>query len=156
MYISHALAGECLTFLIIDTSHYILTYSVFQYLDCLIFSIRPFLKQLVMKAIEDHWPTLSPLQPLANTPGGPLLVTMEGHRDLVACVAATITRNPANDDTLVIIIISSSWDKTLKTWDIKSTGVLKTFDGHLDKVFSVAITENGHHAVSGSADKTVR
>ena len=81
---------------------------------------------------------------------------MEGHRDLVSCIASTITRSSASEDGLSMTVISSSWDKTLKTWDIKSTGVLKTFDGHTDKVLTVALSEKGQYAVSGSADKTIR
>ena len=118
--------------------------------------IRPILKQIVLKAVEDNYPPITPLQPLFHSPGGPLLVTMEGHRDLVSCVASTITRGHANEDGLSMTVISSSWDRSLKTWDIKSTGVLKTFDGHTDKVLSVALSENSQYAVSGSADKTIR
>ena len=80
---------------------------------------------------------------------------MEGHRGLVTSLASTVVRHSA-DDSLAMIIITSSCDKTLKTWDIKSTGVIKTFDGHTDKVVGVALTENGRYALSGSADKTVR
>ena len=42
------------------------------------------------------------------------------------------------------------------SWDLESTGVLKTFDGHTDRVLSVAMTADGVYAVSGSEDATVR
>ncbi len=70
-------------------------------------------------------------------------------------LATTVVRC-SPDDTLNMVVISSSQDKTLKSWDVKSTGVIKTFDGHTDKVLCAALTLNGRYAVSGSADHTIR
>ena len=92
---------------------------------------------------------------MMNIPGGPLLITMEGHRDVVSSIATTLTKNVATGE-YHMCILSASWDKTLKTWDLKSTGVMKTFDGHTGRVLSVALTSDAQYAVSGSADKTVR
>lgn len=108
-----------------------------------------------MMALEDHCPVISPLHPSFNVPGGPLLVNMEGHRDVVSSIATALTRNQETGE-LQMCILSSSWDKTLKTWDIKSTGVMKTFDGHTDRVLSAALTSNAQYAASGSADRTGR
>lgn len=80
---------------------------------------------------------------------------MEGHRGAVTGLASTVVRR-SSDDTLTMVVISSSQDKTLKSWDVKSTGVIKTFDGHTDQVLCVALTLNGRYAVSGSADHIVR
>lgn len=127
---------------------------------CISFSSRPLLKKLVMSAMGDATPPLIPLQPFLNIPGGPLLVSMEGHRDTVSCVAATtITTATGGWNTtekLSLCIVSSSYDGSLKSWDLETTGVLKTFDGHTDKVLSVALSSDGQYAVSGSADTTVR
>ncbi len=82
---------------------------------------------------------------------------MKGHRDAISCVA--VASPPLTEETggeAGLCIVSSSWDKTLKSWDLTTTGVLKTFDGHTDKVFSVALTQDGLHALSGSADTTIR
>ena len=38
------------------------------------------------------------------------------------------------------MMLTCSWDKSLKSWDLQTSGVLKTFDGHTDKVLSVAVT----------------
>lgn len=119
------------------------------------FNFRPVLKQLVLSALEDYTPTITPLRPSFNLPGGPLLVTMEGHRDVVSCITTVMTQSQESGEHEVCIL-SSSWDKTLKTWDLNSTGVMKTFDGHTDKVLSAALTNDAQHAVSGSADKTIR
>ncbi len=116
---------------------------------------RPNLKGILLRAFDDYCPAITPLHPLYHLPGGPLLVTMEGHRGLITSLASTVVRRSA-DNSLSMIVISSSEDKTLKSWDVKSTGVIKTFDGHTDKVLSVALTLNGRYAASGSADNTVR
>ena len=108
-----------------------------------------------MTALEDFPPIITPLHPSFNLPGGPLLVTMEGHRDVVSCIATVMTRN-RETGTHEVCILSSSWDRTLKTWDLNSTGVMKTFDGHTERVLSAALTCNAQYAASGSADKTVR
>ncbi|XP_064391895.1 NACHT domain- and WD repeat-containing protein 1-like isoform X1 [Halichondria panicea] len=115
----------------------------------------PNLKRILLRAFDDYCPAITPLHPLYHLPGGPLLVTMEGHRGLITSLASTVVRRSA-DNSLSMIVISSSEDKTLKSWDVKSTGVIKTFDGHTDKVLSVALTLNGRYAASGSADNTVR
>ena len=108
-----------------------------------------------MAALMDSQSLLTPLQPLQHIPGGPLLVTMTGHRDAISAVAATsLTSDKTSRPGLCLI--SSSWDKTLKSWDLVSTGVLKTFDGHLDQVLSVALTQDGQYTASGAADMTVR
>ena len=99
-------------------------------------------------------PQITPLQPFSHVPGGPFLVSMEGHRDLVSSIATSITYD--QEGRASFHMVSSSWDKTLKSWDLESTGVLKTFDGHADKVLSVAMSADGLYAMSGSADSTLR
>lgn len=113
------------------------------------------LKKLAISALEDSQSPICSLQPHFYVPGGPLLTSMEGHRDVVSGLAATLTKDEQTEE-LKLTILSSSWDKTLKSWDVKTTGVLKTFDGHTDKVLCVALTANGQYAVSGSADRTVK
>ena len=80
---------------------------------------------------------------------------MKGHRDAISCVAVTsVIKEETGKKSLCIL--SSSWDKTLKSWDLDTNGVLKTFDGHTDRVLSVALTEDSLYVTSGSADATVR
>ena len=71
----------------------------------------------------------------------------------MSCVATALVERK---DEASLIIVSSSWDKTLKSWDLATTGVLKTFDGHSDRVLSVALSADGVYAASGSEDKSVR
>lgn len=116
---------------------------------------RPILERLLTAALEDCQSLLTPAQPLQLLPGGPLLLTMKGHRDAISALAMTSLHSEGRGKT-GLCLISASWDKTLKTWDLTTTGVLKTFDGHTDKVLSVTLTMDGQYAASGSADMTVR
>ena len=117
------------------------------------YSFSSVLKNLVTTALRDVNPALTPLQPFSLVPGEPLLVSMEGHRDTVSCIATALVQKQGG---VSLTIVSSSWDKTLKSWDLDTTGVLKTFDGHTEKVLSVALSADGLFAASGSEDKTVR
>ena len=104
-----------------------------------------------MTALQDMSPRLTPLHPLSLVPGGPHLVSMEGHRDRVSCVSTATV-----DGGKSLVIMTGSWDKTLKSWDLGTSGVLKTFDGHSARVLALALSADGVYAVSGSEDKSVR
>ncbi|KII65987.1 Guanine nucleotide-binding protein subunit beta-like protein [Thelohanellus kitauei] len=53
-------------------------------------------------------------------------------------------------------VISSSWDKLIKLWDIEK-GIVKTvLHGHTNDVMSVAFSSDNRQIVSGSRDRTVR
>ncbi len=51
-------------------------------------------------------------------------------------------------------IISGSYDKTIKIWDINTGKEVETLKGHTDSVLSVAIKDD--YIVSGSSDKTIK
>ena len=116
----------------------------------------PVLKRLVVAALRDSPPPLTPLHPLAGIPGGPHLVSMDGHRDRVSCVSSVTAKSGGLQGMPLVVIMTGSWDKTLKTWDLSTSGVLKTFDSHSARVLSLALSANGLYAVSGSDDKSVR
>ena len=52
------------------------------------------------------------------------------------------------------MIVSGSFDSTVKIWSVRSGECLKTLEGHSDGISSVAI--NGDIIVSGSGDNTVK
>ncbi|MEO0971189.1 MAG: hypothetical protein AAFX80_23470 [Cyanobacteria bacterium J06639_18] len=54
------------------------------------------------------------------------------------------------------ILVSGSYDKTIKLWNIQTGECLKTLDEHTNKISSVAITPDNQILVSGSYDKTIR
>ena len=54
------------------------------------------------------------------------------------------------------LIISGSWDMTIKIWNFLSGQVIKTLTGHTDCVQSIALNEDSKLLVSGSWDETIK
>ena len=54
------------------------------------------------------------------------------------------------------LVISASYDRTLKVWDLESGRELKTLHGHVSWVLGVAVTPNGKQVVSASSDHTLK
>jgi len=52
-------------------------------------------------------------------------------------------------------ICSASYDGSIKIWDIKYKGSLKTLNGHLSQILCI-IKINSNHVVSGSYDKSIK
>jgi WD40 repeat protein len=53
-------------------------------------------------------------------------------------------------------VVSGSWDKTVRLWELATGQEVRRFTGHENWVLSVAVTPDGKYVVSGSWDKTVR
>ena len=53
-------------------------------------------------------------------------------------------------------IVSGSYDRTIRIWDMASGHCLQTLEGHSDWVRAVAISHDGSRIVSGSDDGTIR
>jgi WD40 repeat protein len=53
-------------------------------------------------------------------------------------------------------LVSGSYDKTIKLWDIQTGGVIKTFHDHTDWICSVSISFNYTTIASGSDDNSIR
>ena len=84
---------------------------------------------------------------------------MAGHLDAITCIDSTIIPVQNDGEEYAeerVIIMSSSADGTLRSWDWRGSGVLKTFDGHSGAVLCVAVSKNGHYTSSGGDDHTVR
>jgi WD40 repeat protein len=47
-------------------------------------------------------------------------------------------------------------DGTMHLWDLEARQQLHSFTGHTDVVLCVAFAPDGRHAISGSADRTLR
>jgi WD40 repeat protein len=52
--------------------------------------------------------------------------------------------------------LSGHYDKTVKLWDIATGKELRTLTGHTAWVGSVAFSPDGHTALSGSGDNTLK
>ena len=76
-----------------------------------------------------------------------MIRTFEGHTEWVAVVALLPDGHRA---------LSSSYDKTLKLWDLETGKVLRTLEGHTASVTAVALLPDGHRALSGSTDDTLK
>lgn len=55
-----------------------------------------------------------------------------------------------------LFVISSSWDKSLRLWELKSGNSKKLFVDHDKDVLSVAFSHDNRQIVSGSRDKTIK
>src|SRR5271157_3958530 len=77
----------------------------------------------------------------------PWLLSLEGHAGSVTAVA--ITPDGAR-------VVSGSYGKILKVWDLHSGRMLRSLEGHLNIVNAVAVTPDGKKVVSGSTDKTIK
>ncbi|ETO05742.1 WD-40 repeat protein [Reticulomyxa filosa] len=53
-------------------------------------------------------------------------------------------------------IVSSSFDKTVRVWDVASGKQIQTFKGHIDNVLHAEFSPDGHNIVSCSQDNTIR
>merc|ERR550514_1254287 len=76
-----------------------------------------------------------------------LVRTLRGHKNVVRCTAVF----PGGRR-----IVSASWDKTLKVWDVATGKCVATLEGHSNDVNCVAISPDGRRIVSGSDDETLK
>jgi WD40 repeat protein len=53
-------------------------------------------------------------------------------------------------------ILSGSWDKSIRLWDISSGRCIRVFVGHTEKVESVALSADGHFIISESSDRFIQ
>lgn len=55
-----------------------------------------------------------------------------------------------------LFALSSSWDGTLRLWDINTGTTTRRFVGHTKDVLSVAFSSDNRHIVSGSRDRSIK
>lgn len=104
--------------------------------------IRTFLAQ-----VRPDYPWIRPLSSSLLEPGGALVRTLSGHTQSVSSVAVTPDGKK---------IISASYDKTLKVWDMETGIEIIELKGHSDWVLDVCVAPAGNHVISASDDNTLR
>ena len=97
----------------------------------------------VRKSKRGKW--LRPLTACLRPAGSALIRTIEGHTNVVTAVAVTPDGRR---------LISASYDKTLKIWDLECGEHLKTLKGHSAWVTAVTVTPDNKRIISASDDQT--
>lgn len=72
---------------------------------------------------------------------------LTGHNHFISDLALS------NDNNMVI---SSSWDKTLRLWDLKTGKTTKRFVGHTKEVYTVALSQDNRQIISSGADLSIK
>ena len=54
------------------------------------------------------------------------------------------------------MLVSGSWNETLKIWDLKTYQEIRTLSGHEGGIKSVAVSADTKHIISGGEDMIVR
>jgi guanine nucleotide-binding protein subunit beta-2-like 1 protein len=73
--------------------------------------------------------------------------SLKGHSHFVSSVA--ISRDSKH-------VVSGSWDKTLRLWDLSTMTTRQLFTGHTKDVLTVAFSQDNRMILSGGMDKTLR
>ncbi|KAF3887994.1 MULTISPECIES: serine/threonine-protein kinase [Nostocales] len=88
------------------------------------------------------------LNPLAESQSSPLK-TLNGHSNLVTSVAVSSTSKSA-------MLASSSFDTTVKLWNLVTKTEIATLEGNAGSVHSVAISPDGQIVASGNGNNTIK
>jgi guanine nucleotide-binding protein subunit beta-2-like 1 protein len=78
---------------------------------------------------------------------GKPLKSLKGHSHFVSQV------NISRDNNFVI---SSSWDRTLRLWDLSNFKTKQLFSGHTKDVLTATFATDNRMIISGGMDKTMR
>ena len=75
------------------------------------------------------------------------LSQLAGHRGVIWCVGVTPDGRYA---------VSGSSDFTLKLWDLRIKGIVRTLHGHEASVNGIAFTPDSKYVLSASSDRTLK
>ncbi|QSJ20886.1 WD40 repeat domain-containing protein [Nostoc sp. UHCC 0702] len=75
------------------------------------------------------------------------LHTLMGHSHIVGSLAMSADGK---------LLVSGSWDHTIKIWYLETGRLIRTLKGHTDRVYAIALCPDEQIIASGSADKTIK
>ncbi|EEU38120.1 uncharacterized protein NECHADRAFT_48128 [Fusarium vanettenii 77-13-4] len=96
------------------------------------------------KKEEPRWVTI---KPEAYQVWTPLVATLDNHHNSIRSLAFSPDGK---------MLISGSYDRTVKIWDIATGDLGRLIKGHDDNIRSVAFSPDGKLMASGSRDKTIK
>jgi WD40 repeat protein len=77
----------------------------------------------------------------------PPLHTLTGHSHIVPSLAITADAQ---------LLVSGSWDQTIKIWHLGTGKLIRTLKGHSDKIYTIALSPDEKIIASGSADQSIK
>ncbi|HBB32602.1 MAG TPA: hypothetical protein DC064_12595 [Cyanobacteria bacterium UBA9273] len=140
---------------------------------------RPQTPQMILRCIEDIVSPAPPLPPPPPIPEKPRSPTPEKPRSILALISSLLSsptspnawekvklRRTLSGHTDVVrsiaispdgqILVSGSYDKTIKLWGLRTGELHNTLTGHTSRITCIAISPDGQTLASGSYDKTIK
>ena len=71
----------------------------------------------------------------------------QAHNHTISCCLVSKNNN---------FLISGSWDKTLKLWNLNTSELIQNYEGHTDVIKCCVLSSDENLLYSGSWDKTLK
>ena len=78
---------------------------------------------------------------------GTPLKSFTGHNHFITNISLSFDGN---------FCVSSSWDKTLRLWNLKTGKTVRQFVGHKKEVFTVCFSPDNRQIISAGADNEIK
>lgn len=75
------------------------------------------------------------------------LYSLTGHTHIVSAMSISADGK---------LLVSGSWDQTIKIWNLETGKLIRSLKGHRDKVYTIALSPDEKIIASGSADQTIK
>jgi WD40 repeat protein len=75
------------------------------------------------------------------------LYSLTGHTHIVSAMSISADGK---------LLVSGSWDQTIKIWNLETGKLIRSLKGHTDKVYTIALSPDQKIIASGSADQSIK